>query len=144
MQLIERPRFPAIPTNTMSHPLLVDHSNTAKASTGPSRPTQSRRTRGVIPNNPYAEVLQTIEDLVGGGAMQLVQELMNRTGIGGTIGADIRVEVPQGAGSLLVDRGHLNRHGRATISTSVRLRDPRSGESRTDSPEFGPLQTIRR
>ena len=143
MQIIGRPRYGGVNTEAMMHPLLVDMSNIGNALTGQSRSVSSRRARsGATPVNPAAEVLQTIEDLIGGGAMQIVQELMNRTGFAGALGADIRVEVPQGG--LFSDRLHMNRHGRATISTSVRLRDPRSGESRTDGSEFGPLHTLQR
>ncbi|KAL5523755.1 hypothetical protein ACEPAG_7928 [Sanghuangporus baumii] len=143
MQIIGRPRYGGINSEAMTHPLLVDVSNAGNALAGQSRSVSGRRARsGTMPSNPYAEVLQTIEGLIGGEAMQLVQELMNRSGFAGAFGADIRVEVPQGG--LFSDRLQMNRHGRTTISTSVRLRDPRSGENRSDGAEFGPLHTVQR
>ncbi|EJD02952.1 uncharacterized protein FOMMEDRAFT_107991 [Fomitiporia mediterranea MF3/22] len=147
VQIIGRPRYTGISAEAMSHPLLVDSSSSGNVAGVPARSAQNRRARGggILPSNPYSEVIQTIEELVGGGALQLVQELMTRNGIGGALGADIRVEVPHGAGGLLVDRTQMTRQGgRTSISTSVRLRDPRSADSRTDTPEFGPLQTIQR
>lgn len=93
--------------------------------------------------NSFNDILQTLEELVGPDAVHLVQQVVSRSAlVGGTIGADIRVEVPSAAGLLANERGH--RHGRSGITASVRLRDPRSGESRPESTEFGPLPTIQR
>ncbi|KAI5123932.1 hypothetical protein M0805_006347 [Coniferiporia weirii] len=146
MQIFGRPRYTAMNAEAVTHPLLMDASNLASPS-GQAR-AQNRRARGggIIANgNAYLDILQTIEELVGGGAMQLVQELMTRTGLGGTIGADIHVEVPQASGLLTnADRGQIQRQGRPGITTSVRLRDPRAGEDRSANPEFGPLPTIQR
>lgn len=133
----------ALNQDTTSHPLLVDEGNIGNGSGIQARGAYWRRTRGGGTTNAYNNVLQTIEDLVGGGALQLVQQLMSRSGFTGSIGADIRVEVPSGAGALL-ERGHIHRHGRPGITTSVRLRDPRSGEARGDGRDFGPLQTLQR
>ncbi|THH06601.1 hypothetical protein EW145_g3974 [Phellinidium pouzarii] len=143
-----RPRYAGMSAEAMTHPLLID----ASSSTSPSGQlrAQSRRARGsgsIMANGgAYVDILQTIEELVGGGAMQLVQELMTRTGIGGAIGADIHVEVPQPPPVLFgnPDRSQLQRQGRPGISTSVRLRDPRTSEGRSENPEFGPLPTIQR
>lgn len=133
----------ALNQDTTSHPLLVDEGNIGNGSGIQARGAYWRRTRGGGTTNAYNNVLQTIEDLVGGGALQLVQQLMSRSGFTGSIGADIRVEVPSGTGALL-ERGHIHRHGRPGITTSVRLRDPRSGEARGDGRDFGPLQTLQR
>lgn len=124
----------------MAHPLLID-ATSSNASPGLAR-TQYRRSHAGVPANPFTDMLQTMEDLVGGGAMQLVEELMHRTG--GALGADIRVEVP-GTSALLgnLERGQIHRHSRG-LTTAVRLRDPRAGESRSEMPEFGPQPTSQR
>ena len=139
MQIFGRPRYPGINTEAMSHPLLIDGTGTSTPA-GLTR-AQYRRSRPGGPPNPFTDMLQTIEGLVGGDAMQLVEELMQRTG--GAIG-DIRVEVP-GTSALLgnLDRAQVHRHGRG-LTASVRLRDPRTGESRPEAPEFGPQPTSQR
>lgn len=128
-------------SEAMSHPLLVDVSGSASPS-GQSRIPPRRSRGGSIPGNSFTDILQTIEDLVGGGAMQLVQQLMTQTGLGG---ADIRLEVPHPSGLLTnPERGQLHRQGRPGITASVRLRDARSGDGRQENPEFGPLPTLQR
>ncbi|KAH8119411.1 hypothetical protein DFH11DRAFT_1782299 [Phellopilus nigrolimitatus] len=146
MQIFGRPRYTGVNAEAMTHPLLVDESNSVTPSTQVRAQHRRARNGSMIPGNPYTDILQTIEELIGGGAVQLVQELMTRTGIGGALGADIRVEVPPQAASLFgnPDRGQLQRQGRPGITTSVRLRDPRTGESRPDNHEFGPLPTVQR
>lgn len=146
MQIFSRPRYSNTNPEAMTHPLLLD-TNVANPPSGQIR-VQTRRSRfgggGLFSSAPYPDLLQTIEELVGGGALQLVQELMNRGGLP-PLGADIHVEVPPGAAGLLnPERGALHRHGRTAISTSVGLRDSRAVTGRSDSTEFGPLPTIQR
>lgn len=140
MQIFGRPRYPGGSTESMAHPLLID-ATSSNASPGLAR-TQYRRSHAGVPANPFTDMLQTMEELVGGGAMQLVEELMHRTG--GALGADIRVEMP-GTSALLgsLERGQVHRHSRG-LTTAVRLRDPRAGESRSEMPEFGPQPTSQR
>lgn len=147
MQIFSRPRYNNANPEAMTHPLLLD-SNVSNPPSGQIR-VQTRRSRFgggnlLTSSSSYPDILQTIEELVGGGALQLVQELMNRGGLH-PLGADIHVEVPTGtAGLLQPERTSLHRHARSGISATVGLRDSRPGASRSDSGEFGPLPTIQR
>lgn len=125
----------------MMHPLLVDAAGSSSTPAGQTRGLYRRSQRGVVSGSTYGDLLHTIEDIVGGGAMQLFQQLMSRTR--GGMGADIRVEVPTAGIIANSERGHLQRHGRTPIAASVRLdRDPRSGDGRPES--FTPLPTLQR
>ncbi|TDL26261.1 hypothetical protein BD410DRAFT_895667 [Rickenella mellea] len=143
MQVFGRPRqITTGQPEPMPHPLLID--TTASSMSPAGQPRVYRRTqRGVVSGNTYSDLLHTIEELVGGGAIQLFQQLMTRTRSG--IGPDIRVEVP--ASSILPggERVHVHRHGRTPLAASVRLeRDVRISDNRSESHDFSPLPTLQR
>lgn len=140
----------AMNPEVLSHPLLIDTGNVPSLPGTSSRLGAGRRLRsGVVPPQPYTEVLQTIEELIGGGAMQIVQELFQRTGLGaGLMTADVQLEVPTGGpggAAMLIDRSLGNRHGVVRgAASSVRVRELRSGDPRAEGVEFAPLQTVQR
>lgn len=129
--------------DALAHPLLVDEENLPAPAGGQSSRFGRRTRSGVIPPNPYTDVLHTIEDLIGGGAMQIVQELFQRTGLGaGLMTADVSLEVPRPGGgtTMLIDQS-LGRHGAGGRASAVRVRDMRAEQQ---AQEFSPLQTLQR
>jgi E3 ubiquitin-protein ligase HUWE1 len=88
----------------------------------------------------HQDLLQAIEDIIGGGAVQLFQHIVNPRA-GGTTDT-IRLDVPPGT-LVNLDRGLLPR--RAGVSASLRIdQSPRSVPLRQESRDFDPLQTIQR
>lgn len=121
------------------HPLLVDVNASGPSAPQNIRAIQRRLQRGVIPGNAFADMLQTIGDLVGGGAAQFMQRFV--TTVGGNITADIHVQVPPNG--LLVDE--RPRHLRAGVPTPVRIQAVRSTDARSQNiVPFVPLLTLQR
>lgn len=117
-----------------THPLLLDNSTS-----GNRVPTQGRGNRrghrGL--GNAYGDFIQTIEDVIGGGAIQLIQHVLAP---GRGAGPQ---EIRLNGAVLNVERGTLQRHPRGTLSASLRLeRNPRDNRSRTR--EFEPFLTLQR
>jgi len=83
--------------------------------------------------------MQAIEDIIGGGAVQLFQHIISRRGGGETI----RLDVPHGT-VINLDRDLLRRG--TTVSASLRIEraSPRSGDARSEGREFDPLLTMQR
>ncbi|CCM01158.1 uncharacterized protein FIBRA_03206 [Fibroporia radiculosa] len=137
MDIFSRIRNAPISSDAATHPLLVDPAtNSTRGSTGQARSTRRFQRNVIATNNPH-DLLQTIEDAIGEGALQLFQHIVSHQRGGG--GETIRIDVPSGT------LGPLQRHGRGTISASIRLeRAPRSGDTRSDSHNLDPLLTVQR
>ena len=137
MQAFGRTRPSGLAVDNLTHPLLVENGTAQGVTAGLSRAAHRRSQRGgVITGGAYNEILQTIQEVVGEGAAQIVQQLVSRAG---PHGANIHVEVP----SLLASTDRLARHAR-TGMTAVRVRDARPGETRSDVENFVPLSTLKR
>ena len=88
----------------------------------------------------HQDLLQAIEDIIGGGAVQLFQHIVNPRG--GGVADTIRLDVPPGT-LVNLDRGLLPRRG--GVSASLRIdQPPRSVSLRPESREFDPFPTIQR
>ncbi|CAK5281578.1 unnamed protein product, partial [Mycena citricolor] len=94
LQLFGRNRNPpaAVPETT-THPLLLDASSAGRAPAQSGR--ISRQPQRFVAGGP-ADLLQTLEDLIGGGAVQLFQHVITRNGRNG-VPETIRLDVPAGA-----------------------------------------------
>ncbi|KAH0589501.1 hypothetical protein H2248_005243 [Termitomyces sp. 'cryptogamus'] len=135
-----RPRnSSAVQNDLTTHPLLLDTSSAGNHPPS-NQPRISRHPRLVAGGGP--QLRQTIDDLIGGGAIQLFQQIMHARGPGGT--ETIRLEVPAGA-VVNLDRGFLQ-HRRVTqggFSAAIRV-EPPSGSSDRVSRELDPLLTGQR
>ncbi|KAJ3855492.1 hypothetical protein EV368DRAFT_72228 [Lentinula lateritia] len=118
------------PPESTTHPLLLDTSSQA------GRPTSSTFRGARNPQRIMAggttELLQTIEELVGGGAVHLFPHIMTRGGVPETI----RLDVPAGAIMDLGRHYHLP-HLRMERNTRT---PPASSQART----LDPLLTLQR
>lgn len=141
MQTFGRPRnAPAPPPEATTHPLLLDTSVSANRATS----TQSRGARQShrLVTGSATDVVQTIEDLIGGGAVQLFQHIMTR-GRGGGGPETIRLDVPTGA-VVNLERGMLQRRG-PIYSAAVRVeRGARPNQSSRHGRDLDPLLTLQR
>ncbi|KAF8525043.1 hypothetical protein BU17DRAFT_41797 [Hysterangium stoloniferum] len=131
-------------TDNSTHPLLVDPSGPGGLSNSQTRGSHRRSNRGNQAANAYTDLLQTIEDLVSGGALQLFQQLMS-VGRGGP--GELHIDLAPIGGHLVpgLDRAAIHRHsGRSAALFATR--PDRSGriESRTETQDFGPLPTLQR
>lgn len=136
LEVFGRPRAAptAVPEGSV-HPLLLDPTSSIPGASSNSRNAR-RSTRAVISGFPQ-DLLHSIEQVIGEGAVQLFQHILS--GRGGT-GETIRIDVPPGG---LIPQ--LGRHGRGGISAHIRLeRAPRSGDGRADGRGFEPLLTMQR
>ncbi|KAF9227402.1 hypothetical protein BS17DRAFT_727628 [Gyrodon lividus] len=142
VQVFGRARnVPSAPTEATVHPLLLD------ASAGGNR-TSAALSRGVRRqqrgngNNLQNELIQSIEDIIGGDGVQVFQHIVNRSG--GTREA-IRVDLAPGALAGL-EHGvvHLHRLAGAPSGGARTERVPRPGDSRPDTRGFDPLLTVQR
>ncbi|KAG6874485.1 hypothetical protein C0995_010395 [Termitomyces sp. Mi166 len=122
-----------------THPLLLDTSSTGNH-TPSNQPRISRHPQRLIAGG-GPQLRQTIDDLIGGGAVQLFHHIMHARGPGGT--ETIRLEVPAGA-VVNLDRGYLQ-HRRVTQGFSAAIRvEPPPGSSDRVSRELDPLLTGQR
>lgn len=134
-----------------SHPLLVDQSQGAGHGGDPRSVNRSRRGPG---GNSYQEWVQSIEDLVGGGAMQFLEQLLGRPGGGGPAAnqGDFRIELTaQGQDGAPVQLNRLLEGGRLPgMSRRNSRREPmeRQQAARSDPvaavQEFIPMSTSTR
>lgn len=138
LSIFGRPRNTALPAPDVAiHPLLIDPSSAAaRGSGGQSRHLRRFSRTGGPGGNPH-DILQTIEEAMGEGAIQLFHHFISHGR--GPAGETIRIDVPSGA------LGPLQRHGRGTISASIRLeRAPRPGEGHSQGRSLDPLLTVQR
>ncbi|KAJ7579230.1 hypothetical protein C8J56DRAFT_339945 [Mycena floridula] len=126
---------PAAPPESTTHPLLLDAS-------APTRGAGSRNSRQsrILAAGGNSELLQTIEELVSNGAVQLFQHIMTRSRGGG--GPEtIRVDVPAGA-LMTLERG-LRRPGALQAVRAERPR-PNQSQNQPQGRDLDPLLTLQR
>ncbi|GLB37041.1 putative protein with domain of Unknown Function (DUF913) [Lyophyllum shimeji] len=140
-RIFGRPRnTAAIQPEATTHPLLLD--TTAPGHRTPSNQPRSTRQPQRIVASSNAELLQTIDDLIGGGAVQLFHHIMSR-GRGMGDAETIRLDVPAGA-VVNFDRGYLHRRGLpGGFSAAIRV-EPPPGASDRIGRELDPLLTSQR
>jgi len=98
-----------------------------------------RRSQRILAAGGHQDLLQAIEDIIGGGAVQLFQHIVNPRG--GGVTDTIRLDVPPGT-LVNLDRGLLPRRGGVA---SLRIdQPPRSVPLRPESRDFDPLPTMQR
>ncbi|KAF7288667.1 hypothetical protein HMN09_01372700 [Mycena chlorophos] len=121
-----------------THPLLLDSNAALRAPGNTARRSQPQR---LVAGGGSADLLQTLEDLIGGGAVQLFQHVVTR-GRGG--GAEtIRLDVPATAlGGLL----QQTRRSANALSAAVRVveRPQRQAQTPSQGRELEPLLTLQR
>ncbi|KAF8070121.1 hypothetical protein FPV67DRAFT_1579109 [Lyophyllum atratum] len=131
----------AVQPEATTHPLLLDTS-TPGHRTPSNQPRGSRQPQRIVASG-NTELLQTIDDLISGGAVQLFHHIMSRgRGAGG--GETIRLDVPAGT-VVNLDRGYLQ-HRRVLqggFSTAIRV-EPPPGSSDRVGRELEPLLTSQR
>ncbi|KAK7057165.1 hypothetical protein R3P38DRAFT_3252330 [Favolaschia claudopus] len=139
LQLFGRSRTgPVPPPEATTHPLLLDASANSRVPTiQPRNPRQPQR----IVTGGSADLLQTLEDLIGGGAVQLFQHVMTR-GRGGGAPETIRLDVPAGA----LGGFFQHRRGPGGISAAVRVveRPTRPAQPPPQGRDLDPLLTLQR
>ncbi|KAK7472586.1 E3 ubiquitin-protein ligase tom1 [Stygiomarasmius scandens] len=132
---------PAAPVEATTHPLLLDAS--IPINRGTTNPLRGSRQPQRIVAGGTTELLQTIEELVGGGAIQFFQHIMTR-GRGGGGPETIRLDVPAGT-FMDLGRGHLQQRRPHVLSASVRMeRNPRASSSNSQARALDPLLTLQR
>ncbi|KAJ7132750.1 hypothetical protein C8R43DRAFT_929975 [Mycena crocata] len=139
VQLFGRGRNgPVAAPEATTHPLLLDASATTRAPT--IQPRNARQPQRIVTGG-SADLLQTLEDLIGGGAVQLFQHVMTR-GRGGGAPETIRLDVPAAAlGGFLQQR-----RAPGGISAAVRVveRPPRPNQTQAPGRDLDPLLTLQR
>ncbi|KAF7361866.1 hypothetical protein MVEN_00531100 [Mycena venus] len=138
MQLFGRSRSGPVPApEATTHPLLLDASTTARAP--PIQTRNSRQPQRIVTGG-SADLLQTLEDLIGGGAVQLFQHVMTR-GRGGGAPETIRLDVPAAALG-----GFLQQRRPGGISAAVRVveRPARPNQAQPQGRDLDPLLTLQR
>ncbi|KAJ7084416.1 hypothetical protein B0H15DRAFT_888578 [Mycena belliarum] len=138
-QLFGRGRNGPVPApEATTHPLLLDASAATRAPANQAR--NSRQPQRIVTGG-SADLLQTLEDLIGGGAVQLFQHVMTR-GRGGGAPETIRLDVPAAAlGGFLQQR-----RAPGAISAAVRVveRPPRPNQIHAPGRDLDPLLTLQR
>nr|CDI56030.1 related to E3 ubiquitin protein ligase TOM1 [Melanopsichium pennsylvanicum 4] len=154
------PRRTAPPSNEIStHPLLVDQSD-ADATRHAGRATRGVAGGSQLPSG-YSDWAQSVEDFVGEGALQFLENLLTR---GGATNQGIRIELGDG-GRMRIDginvggrgglEGHRHhrhshtQHGQAVLgSDTQRASNNRQTAAQNDpvalSQSFTPMPTITR
>ncbi|KAG6810921.1 hypothetical protein H0H92_009816 [Tricholoma furcatifolium] len=139
--IFSRSRASAIQPEVTTHPLLLDTT-----SGGNNTPSNQPRITRQIPRlvaSGGPQLRQTIDDLIGNGAVQLFHHVMSRAH-GGDVPETIRLEVPAGA-VVNFDRNYLQ-HRRGThegFSAAIRV-EPPPGSSDRVGRELDPLLTGQR
>ncbi|KAF8906522.1 hypothetical protein CPB84DRAFT_1675694 [Gymnopilus junonius] len=121
---------PTAPEAT-THPLLLDMSAANRTSTNLSR--SFRHASRIIGNGaPPPSLLQTIDEMLGQGSLQMLQQIISHEGIGPET---FRIEVP--AGTIL-------HHGRRFLGASTRPERVSRPQGHRQGREFDPLPTLQR
>lgn len=133
---------PSAPPESTTHPLLLDSSSGNRASVNQSR--GSRQTQRIVAGGSN-DFIQSIDDILGGGSMHVLQHLgVVSRGRGGGPEA-FRFDVPAGA-LVNLDRGYVpsRRVNQGLFSAAIRVeRAPRPPGQR-QGREFDPLLTLQR
>ncbi|KAF8973258.1 hypothetical protein BDZ97DRAFT_1912814 [Flammula alnicola] len=128
-QLFGRSRNTAAAPEATTHPLLLDMSSANRASNVQSRGLRhAQRILGGPPS-----LLQTIDEMLGEGSLQMLQQIISHEGGGGT--ETFRIEVP--AGTIL-------HHGRRLLGPSGRTERVPRPQAHRQGREFDPLLTLQR
>ncbi|RDB16805.1 E3 ubiquitin-protein ligase TOM1-like [Hypsizygus marmoreus] len=129
------------PPEATTHPLLLDTS-TPNPRTTSGQPRGSRHSQRIVAGGNNAELLQTIDDLIGGGAVQLFHHIMSRRGGGAET---IRLDVPAGT---VVDLGRgfiqQRRAPQGLYTASVRVETPQDTPDERVGRDLEPLLTSQR
>lgn len=143
MQVFGRSRnAPSAPPESTTHPLLLDSSSGNRALLNQSR--GSRQTQRIVAGGSN-DFIQSIDDILGGGSMHILQHLgvVSRGRGGGP--ETFRFDVPAGA-LVNLDRGYVpnRRVNQGLFSAAIRVeRAPRPPGQR-QGREFDPLLTLQR
>ena len=139
MGILGRSRSTAAPADATTHPLLLETTGNSGRHI-PDLGRAVRRSQRILASGGHQDLLQAIEDIIGGGAVQLFQHIVNPRG--GGVADTIRLDVPPGT-LVNLDRGLLPRRG--GVSAALRIdQPPRSVSLRPESREFDPFPTIQR
>ncbi|KAI9449410.1 hypothetical protein BJY52DRAFT_1215929 [Lactarius psammicola] len=139
MGILGRSRGTVASADATTHPLLLEASGSSGRHI-PDIGRVGRRSQRILATGGHQDLLQAIEDIIGGGAVQLFQHIVNPRA-GGTTDT-IRLDVPPGT-LVNLDRGLLPRRG--GVSASLRIdQSPRSVPLRPESRDFDPLPTMQR
>lgn len=139
MGILGRNRGTVASADATTHPLLLEASGSSGRHI-PDIGRAGRRSQRILATGGHQDLLQAIEDIIGGGAVQLFQHIVNPRA-GGTTDT-IRLDVPPGT-LVNLDRGLLPRRG--GVSASLRIdQSPRSVPLRPESRDFDPLPTMQR
>jgi E3 ubiquitin-protein ligase HUWE1 len=135
------------PPELTTHPLLLDAAASSRQGSGQDRTSRRPRQHPHPHSHVPQDLLQTVGDLIGGGAVQLFQHIMTR-GRGG-IPEAIQIGVP-GEAFINIDRFGGSRRPHGTVSAAFRMeRGSRSSDNRTGDGKQGergltPLLTSQR
>jgi E3 ubiquitin-protein ligase HUWE1 len=139
MGILGRSRSTAASADATTHPLLLE-TNGSSGRHIPDIGRVVRRSQRILASGGHQDLLQAIEDIIGGGAVQLFQHIVNPRG--GGVADTIRLDVPPGT-LVNLDRGLLPRRG--GVSASLRIdQPPRSVSLRPESRDFDPFPTMQR
>ena len=136
--ILGRSRGTVASADATTHPLLLETSGGSGRHI-PDIGRAGRRSQRILATGGHQDLLQAIEDIIGGGAVQLFQHIVNPRA-GGTTDT-IRLDVPPGT-LVNLDRGLLPRRG--GVSASLRIDQSRSVPLRPESRDFDPLPTMQR
>ena len=136
--ILGRSRSTGAPADATTHPLLLETTGNSGRHI-PDIGRSVRRSQRILASGGHQDLLQAIEDIIGGGAVQLFQHIVNpRGGVADTI----RLDVPPGT-LVNLDRGLFPR--RTGVSASLRIdQPPRSVSVRPEGRDFDPFPTIQR
>src|SRR6266702_1939 len=138
MGILGRSRGTVASADATTHPLLLEASGSSGRHI-PDIGRVGRRSQRILTGG-HQDLLQAIEDIIGGGAVQLFQHIVNPRA-GGTTDT-IRLDVPSGT-LVNIDRGLLPRRG--GVSASLRIdQSPRSMSLQHERRVFDPLPTMQR
>jgi E3 ubiquitin-protein ligase HUWE1 len=139
MGILGRSRSTAASADATTHPLLLETAGGSGRHI-PDLGRAVRRSQRILASGGHQDLLQAIEDIIGGGAVQLFQHIVNPRG--GGVADTIRLDVPPGT-LVNLDRGLLPRRG--GVSASLRIdQPPRSVSLRPESRDFDPFPTMQR
>ncbi|KIM40119.1 hypothetical protein M413DRAFT_446273 [Hebeloma cylindrosporum] len=122
-----RSRNPPAAPEATTHPLLLDTSAMNRTNAGQTR--GMRHGQRIFGNGP-PHLFQTIDEMLGAGSMQMLQQIISHDNAGETF----RIEVPAGA---------LLQHGRRFLASNRTERIPRP-QGHKQGREFDPLLTLQR
>lgn len=141
MEIFGRSRpAPAPAPEVVTHPLLLESADAAART--PSGQGRTRRgQRNIFAAGTPNDLLQAIEDIIGGGAVHLFQHFI--TNRDPRAPEAIRLDVPPGA-LINLNQGLMGRRQHA-VSAQLRIeRAPRAGETPPHAREFDPFSTLQR